>query len=264
MSRWVGGVAARCLVGVCCCLAIACSQTITWLGVANGANSVAWAVSANGRVVVGGVSYYPSFTYNAFRWTPEAGMTLLGVLAGYSSSFAYDVTPDGTVVVGRVTDIYGASGRAFRWRASSGMQNLGVLPNRFLSAAYGVSADGATVVGDCSNGDFWSSEAVLWRSGGGPSTFLPGRPISAAFAVSADGRVVAGVYQNAQGALRAFRWSANEGMRDLGTLGGTHSEARDLSADAAWLSVGRKRVLGRRLIVLFAGRLLRECRTWAP
>lgn len=68
MSRWVGGVAARCLVGVCCCLAIACSQTITWLGVANGANSVAWAVSANGRVVVGGWA-----TIRVSPTTPSAG-----------------------------------------------------------------------------------------------------------------------------------------------------------------------------------------------
>jgi probable HAF family extracellular repeat protein len=51
--------------------------------------------------------------------------------------------------------------------------------------------------------------------------------------VSADGKTVAGRSTDAQGRLRAFRWSETDGMQDLGTLGGVHSGAYGVSADGS-------------------------------
>jgi len=56
---------------------------------------------------------------------------------------------------------------------------------------------------------------------------------SYAYGVSDNG-VVVGWSRNADGQLRAFRWTASGGMQDLGTLpGGTWSEAYGVSADGA-------------------------------
>jgi probable HAF family extracellular repeat protein len=54
---------------------------------------------------------------------------------------------------------------------------------------------------------------------------------SVATGVSADGSVVVGWVEYANGKMRAFRWTAKTGMRDLGTLGGIMGSAHGVSAD---------------------------------
>jgi probable HAF family extracellular repeat protein len=55
---------------------------------------------------------------------------------------------------------------------------------------------------------------------------------SEAYGVSADGAVVVGWAENAAGQWRAFRWTAMEGMQNLGTLpGGDWSVASGVSAN---------------------------------
>ena len=53
---------------------------------------------------------------------------------------------------------------------------------------------------------------------------------SSARAVSDDGRVVVGSYRDTSGLSRAFKWDSINGMKDLGTLGGS-TVASDVSAD---------------------------------
>jgi probable extracellular repeat, HAF family len=62
---------------------------------------------------------------------------------------------------------------------------------------------------------------------------LPGGNQSFALGVSADGAVVVGWSYNADWQRRAFRWTVDGGMQDLGTLGGDESEAWGVSADGA-------------------------------
>jgi probable HAF family extracellular repeat protein len=70
------------------------------------------------------------------------------------------------------------------------------------------------------------SQSITWLGTLGGSE-------SEAYGVSADGRVVVGRARNAAGQWRAFRWTAEGGMRDLGTLGGSESWAYGVSADGS-------------------------------
>ena len=55
---------------------------------------------------------------------------------------------------------------------------------------------------------------------------------NSSFAVGvSDNGVVVGTARNAAGLFRAFRWTASDGMQDLGTLGGRESWAYGVSAD---------------------------------
>ena len=79
--------------------------------------SVATAVSADGRVIVGNAKSINGT--EAFRWTAATGMVGLGDLSGGTfSSFANAVSADGSVVVG---DSISSNGRqAFRWTQATG------------------------------------------------------------------------------------------------------------------------------------------------
>jgi len=118
-------------------------------------NSIAFAVSADGSVVVG------TSSSEAFRWTSGGGMVGLGDLpGGVVASFARDVSADGSVVVGKGESASGPE--AFLWTSSGGMQNLRDLliaggatglTDWTLTGAIGVSADGLTFVGTGINPD---------------------------------------------------------------------------------------------------------------
>ncbi len=119
-------------------------------------HSEAYAVSENGRVVVGtsrsGDRDNPPHT--ATRWLYGVPQNL-GTLPGYQNSVARGVSADGCVVVGwahrRVQD--GSSYRdeycAFRW-VNGVMQPIGS-PDSQNSQAFAVSADGRVVVGWIAN-----------------------------------------------------------------------------------------------------------------
>jgi probable HAF family extracellular repeat protein len=87
----------------------------------------------------------------------------------------------------------------------------------------------------------------VWGSAGWEVENLGTGSSSWAYGVSSDGRVVVGKAYNAAGGYRAFRWTAADGMQDLGTLGGRHSVAYGVSADGlvvvggAWNTARRQR-----------------------
>jgi probable HAF family extracellular repeat protein len=71
------------------------------------------------------------------------------------------------------------------------------------------------------------SQSLTWLG------VLPGGGISYAHGVSADGSVVVGWATNADRQRRAFRWTVDGRMQDLGTLGGPWSTAYAVSADGS-------------------------------
>lgn len=153
--------------------------------------STAYAVSGNGKVVVGYGYNLSSTDENgsppqAFRWTAVDGMIGLGPLAGYAESYAQGVSRDGNVIAG-----YGWTGpgsEACIWTPKKGMRGIGFLPNTAFSFAQSVSSDGTILVGSSYNNtvDGSDSEAFIWSQGQGMTGlgFLKGGVNSFANAVT--------------------------------------------------------------------------------
>ncbi len=119
-------------------------------GTFGGGWSGAYAVSADGSVVVGAATdsddiYYP------FRWTEETGMQRLGSLGGRLAA-ANAVSADGQIVVGSATDPAGVQ-HAIRWTVAGGLENLNLTyaalltPGSRLLSVTDLSPDGRYLVG---------------------------------------------------------------------------------------------------------------------
>lgn len=182
-------------------------------------NSGAYAVSADGSVVVG-ASVSGSGSSEAFRWTLAGGMVGLGDLTGGSfSSQANGISNDGLTIAG--TGVSTSGGEAFRWTSGTGMVGLGDLAGgSFQSAGHGISGDGATIVGfgvtTAGLGEI-GQRAVRWLSG--PPITLATFDYSYATAVSGDGATIVGRQATGAGA-EAFRWTLAGGMVGLGSSPG--------------------------------------------
>ncbi|MBK8914967.1 MAG: hypothetical protein IPM64_10275 [Phycisphaerales bacterium] len=233
-------------------------------GYAGNASSSAYAVSADGSVVVG-LSANAAGQGEAIRWSNVA-MVGLGFLSaapnGHASqaySYATGVSADGSVIVG---GSYDAAGRpeAFRWSngAMVGLSFLSAAPNGHASQATShatdVSADGSVVVGYSRNAAA-REEAFRWSNGAmiglGFLSAAPGgyahQARSFASGISADGSVIVGGSYDAAGRPEAFRWSngAMVGLSFLSAAPGGHaynawSIATDVSADGS-VVVGQSR-----------------------
>jgi probable HAF family extracellular repeat protein len=135
------------------------------LGLTTGDESVAIAVSADEKVVVGEARDASGF-WRAFRWTAATGMVDLGTLGGPESA-AFAVNGDGSIIVGSsLTSQSTGSDQAFRWTAKTGMQDLTKLVNApqrlIVQSAVGVSADGTVITGNGFNTKLGIDEP--WRA----------------------------------------------------------------------------------------------------
>jgi probable HAF family extracellular repeat protein len=126
------------------------------LGLTNGTESIALAISADGSVIVGEARDANRF-WRAFRWTASTGMIDIGTLGGPESA-ALAVNKDGTVIVGTsLTSSASDSNHIFRWTPKTGMEDLLTVLQAAgihnadkwvqLNSMVGVSADGAVMVG---------------------------------------------------------------------------------------------------------------------
>lgn len=233
-------------------------------------DSIAFAVSGDGRVVVG-ASVVEGSVGRAFRWTQAEGIQNLGTITRDARAVSYD----GSVIVGH-RDI-GGSTYVYRWTQSTGAVTLddsfiyaggvsydgslitadrrlpptqwyeaclvagetifplGDLPGGFIvSDGSAISGDGTTVVGGSASAAGY--EVFRWTAQTGMVGLgdQPGGAISGtATSVSADGSVIVG-YGDDQIPYRAFRWTTSTGFVGLGSLtSGRHSLAQSVSADGS-------------------------------
>jgi probable HAF family extracellular repeat protein len=100
-----------------------------------------------------------------------------------------------------------------------------------------ISRDGRTIVSDAKDSTGITSAAIWqggvnWKTLGGVAN---GRAvdgvISSAWSVDGDGSAIAGLAWITGGKAHAFRWNAQDGMVDLGSLQGDSSRANAISAN---------------------------------
>jgi PEP-CTERM putative exosortase interaction domain/probable extracellular repeat, HAF family len=209
-------------------------------------------VSADGAVIIGNTAGESGIYNQAFSWTSQGGMLLLGDLPGGAVySVAQGVSADGSRIVG--TSEWAPSGsivsyrEAVVWTPAGGIIRLGDLPGSVTSSAgFAISADGNAVVGssDSANG----FEAFRWTEQSGMVGLgqLPGGSAGSSddtpFAVSGDGSVIVGTATSptAPSNYEAFVWDADHGMQSLkavlagygvDTTGWDLIEARGISDD---------------------------------
>lgn len=190
-----------------------------------GIQSKAFAVSGDGRVVVGEADAPSggSGTANVgFSWEGGA-MTNLGVLEFGTVSRALAVNEDGSVIVGSGDDDTAPAG--IIWEDGA-IQKLG--SDLEPETPAGISADGTVVAGQSAQSAFFR---VLGPVSVGFMQLLDGATSCRARGLSADGSVAVGSC-NGGGGDRAARWAvvADAPATDLGTLDGS-GESRALASD---------------------------------
>jgi len=181
-----------------------------------GTSSMATAVSANGAVIVGDgdANSAPPTPSAAFRWAADVGMQRVDSLPGSYLCVASGVSGDGSVAVGTCLQ---TGNTAYRWAASTGSVSLGGFGGGSdqQSTAVAISRDGAVIVGA---GHPVLTGSVMWTADGNSTILgkLPGDTGATATAVSGDGSVVVGASIDNSGNQRAFRWTQQTSMVDLG------------------------------------------------
>lgn len=161
----------------------------------------------------------------AFLWTAGTGMQDLGIPAGFYGAAGVGINQSGQVAVSahkNSTPFY--DGHAFRWSAGV-YQDMGTLGGTF-SIAYGIDS-----LGRLAGYAYTSLGAIhAYRSTTGAVLVdinSLGGNYSLGYGINAAGYVVGQAY-NASNQYHAFL-STGGGMQDLGTLGGTQSQADDIS-----------------------------------
>lgn len=211
-----------------CAASAAHAATFEGLGfLTGGTSSKAWAVSADGSVVVGEAATSNTTQLEAFRWTAATGIQSLGLYTGGQSPLAaFGVSGDGSAIGGRGSLASGGI-VAFRWTESTGNLRLGTLsPARIFD----VTDDGTLMVGGGGSPEVphtWTMATGLTAV-----TMAVGATSGHFTGVSSDGAVLAGNLITPAG-LQAHRWiAATQDWDPVPFLpDGTLSTAWDISAD---------------------------------
>lgn len=155
---------------------------------------------------------------HSYFWTSTAGAVDLGTLGGGSTDAR--ALNDADQVTGS-SDTNNYKTRAFLWKAGTGMVDLGSdseqsSVGRFINASGAVAGDLVNPSGD-NKGFYYAA---------GTRTLVNGLPLPDTTAVGiTDGGRVGGHSRNVAGYIKAFTWTAGEGMTELATPAGYHSFA---------------------------------------
>lgn len=140
-------------------------------------------VSGDGLTVIGTAP-----DDSAFRWSPGAGVQMLGTLGGpFPETVPYDVDSSGDVIVGYGQSTLGID--PFRWTNADGMTSLRVDSGWDAGAAIAVSAAGGDAVGVSGE-----NEGMHWDAVGTGRRLPPleGYPFSFASGLSGDATRIVG------------------------------------------------------------------------
>lgn len=189
--------------------------------------SEAWAVSADGDVVVGEALNAP------IRWT-TCDARALPLPAGYPEGSALACNANGSVIYGFAS----TSGPTSRlWRGPSFEVEFVPVCRAMITAA---SDDGRVMAGNSSTCDFFVTQrdafaitptGFHWLT----NTAASGAGPNYAFAVTPDGSAVLGTAWRSQAVVQAFRWTESGGIVWLpyppGALSFANAQARAQSQD---------------------------------
>jgi len=164
-------------------------------------------------------------------WGASAGSAQPVFIPLDDNTQATGISGDGSIVVGTY---YGGGG--FYWTADTGVVPIGG------NAVLGISADGSTIVGWAYD-EMRIENAAYWQWDGSWTllgSFTPdsppcGQQLSSGFGVNGDGSVIVGLAWDGPpqcADAHGFRWDAECGMADLGSIVSTRaSRANAISAD---------------------------------
>lgn len=182
------------------------------LGTLGGDNSFATAMSSSGEVV--GTSSLASGEGRAFVWSPSSGMQDLGL----PNARADDISDRGQVVGSFIPELgYPSVAHLFLWSRSTGLRDLGSpdVPVEGHLSISGLINERGQIAGTYNN-MLDTYGAYRWTSSTGFELVadLPGNYHGQVQSLSAKG-MIAGVYAEGND-IRAFRWSPQSGLQDLG------------------------------------------------
>lgn len=188
------------------------------LGTLGGANSYAYGLSDNGKVV--GYSETSAGDKHAFLWD-NGVMSDLGSLGG-TRSYAYGVNDFGDVV--GVSTVATGEEHAFLYH-NGVMQDLGGAAAAY-SGAQAIN-DSGQVVGCWRESRYGRRHAVRWTNGVMEELGTLGGSYGEAYDINASGDIV-GLSSTLSSGFHAFLWHSGT-MQDLGTLGADASCADAIS-----------------------------------
>lgn len=214
------------------------AQTFQRFQLAPGANvSIPLGADSAGSFIAGRTE--PFGTYKAATWNAANQVRLLTSPSGGSFPNAYDVSANGQLVVGSVAQP-GTLWVPATWSGDGPGELLTMTSGREIGEATNVSDDGLIISGWVGGGpQSPPARPFIYTASSGMTELSGWYTQQSAFttAMSGDGRVIVGYGGHYNGQNRAFRWTAETGMQDLGLVvpGAFGSTASGISANGNYV-----------------------------